>query len=65
MSLRDWEDCIDEDFPEMPPITAQVRKQMLEESSRFRSSARIANACVWEDREFEVFRRKELETALP
>jgi hypothetical protein len=65
MCLRSWEDHIDDDFPALPPITAKVREQMRNESDWYRSSARMANGHVWEDEEYENFRREELETPLP
>ena len=65
MALRDWEEIVDEPFPDLRPITKRARELMDEHRCRYRSSARLANAHVWEDEAYEAFRREEFETPLP
>lgn len=65
MRLRDWKECVDKEFPAVPPVNAETKEVMRHERARCRGSVRLANAMVWDDAEFEEFRRTELATPLP
>lgn len=65
MSLRNWNDLVREDYPEMGPVTEETIEKIEQNRHRFRGGMRISTGRIWKDDEYEKRRRKVLNTQLP
>ena len=65
MKLRRWDEVIFEDFPGIGEITKEALEQIVEESSRYRGSVRMATGRIWIDAEYEAYREEILKRRLP
>ncbi|MBI4778126.1 hypothetical protein HY792_04325 [Candidatus Desantisbacteria bacterium] len=65
MSKTELLELIEKDFPSMGSITEEVRKQVVNESYRYRGSVRISTGRFWTTKEYEENRKRVYSTKLP
>ncbi len=57
---QDWKNLIDKPFPDIGPITDDIREQTTKYIHRIRGSVRIALGRFFTDEEYELYRNNQL-----
>ncbi|MBS3074961.1 hypothetical protein J4429_00720 [Candidatus Pacearchaeota archaeon] len=65
MSLENWEDVIDRDWPDQGPVTSETVRAIQYHAQRYGGTMREATGRVWTNEAYEARRKKVLSTPLP
>jgi len=65
MKLKNWDEVVFEDIPVPGPVTDEVIRNVISESNKYRGSVRMATGRIWNDEEFQKYRRSTLSQPLP